>query len=122
MLIGQLAAQSGISASRIRFYEAHGLLPAPTRSANGYRDYDARALEILRFINRARRLGFTLAEVESHLSSPYDASRKARLLAAIEAKLAAIAAQAEEIENRRKELAALADILRAYPAHDGAAR
>ncbi len=71
MRIGLLASQTGINATRIRFYEARGLLPKPGRSSNGYREYDARAMEILLFIDRGRRLGFSLTEVKSHLSSPH---------------------------------------------------
>jgi len=59
MRIGLLAARAGISTSRIRFYEAEGLLPPPPRRHSGYRDYDERALEIILFINRARGLGFS---------------------------------------------------------------
>jgi MerR family transcriptional regulator, copper efflux regulator len=112
MRIGLLASQTGINATRIRFYEARGLLPAPGRSSNGYREYDARSMEILLFIDRARRLGFSLAEVESHLSSPHDAGRKARLLAIVESKLCALEVQAAGIKNQRTELTALAEVLR----------
>jgi DNA-binding transcriptional MerR regulator len=72
MRIGLLAARAGVSTSRIRFYEAEGLLPPPPRRHSGYRDYDERALEIILFINRARGLGFSLAEVAAHLDSPRD--------------------------------------------------
>lgn len=71
-------------------------------------------MEILLFIARARRLGFSLTEVESHLSSPHDEGRKARLLAIVESKLCALEAQAAQIENQRTELAALATELRTY--------
>ena len=114
MRIGLLASQTGISATRIRFYEARGLLPTPGRSSNGYREYDKRAMEILLFIDRARRLGFSLTEVESHLSSPHDEGRKARLLAIVETKLGALEAQAAQIKNQRTELTALAAVLRTY--------
>jgi MerR family transcriptional regulator, copper efflux regulator len=63
MRIGLLAARAGVSTSRIRFYEAQGLLPPPPRRHSGYREYNERALEIILFINRARGLGFSLAEV-----------------------------------------------------------
>ena len=112
MRIGLLASQTGINATRIRFYEARGLLPTPGRSLNGYREYDARAMEILLFIDRARRLGFSLTEVESHLSSPHDEGRKARLLAIVESKLRALEVQVARIKNQRTELTALAEVLR----------
>lgn len=114
MRIGLLASQTGINATRIRFYEARGLLPTPERSSNGYREYDARAMEILLFIDRGRRLGFSLTELESHLSSPHDENRKARLLAILESRLCALEAQAAQIENQRTELTALVAVLRTY--------
>src|ERR1700761_8103199 len=87
MRIGILAQRAGVSASSIRFYERRGLLPRSSRRANGYRDYDEKAVEIILFINRARSLGFSLAEVAAHLSSPRDSGRKRRILAGLEKKL-----------------------------------
>jgi MerR family transcriptional regulator, copper efflux regulator len=116
MRIGVLATKSGVAASRIRFYEARGLLPRPRRGGNGYRDYDERALEVLGFIDRARSLGFSLAEVKAHLTSPHDGRRKARLLARIEAKLAELDVQALEIRTRRGALRELIAELRSHHA------
>jgi DNA-binding transcriptional MerR regulator len=70
MRIGDLAKLTGVSASTIRFYEIQGLLPAAARLANGYRDYDRHAVEIVKFIDRARNLGFGLREVAAHLRLP----------------------------------------------------
>lgn len=61
--IGSLAEQAGVSIDTIRYYERMGLLPAPQRRASGYREYDASALERVRFIRRAKDLTFSLAEV-----------------------------------------------------------
>src|SRR5439155_1871604 len=52
----------------IRFYERHGLLPAPERSESGYRRYDRESLDRLRFIALAKKLRFTLKEIKSLLS------------------------------------------------------
>ena len=60
MKIGELAKRSGLTASRIRFYEANGLMPSVTRQANGYRDYDEDAVWILEIITGAQAAGFTL--------------------------------------------------------------
>jgi DNA-binding transcriptional MerR regulator len=87
MRIGILAKRAGVSASSIRFYEARGLLPLSERHLNGYRDYDERTLQIILFINRARGLGFSLAEIAAHICSPQDETRKSRLLSSMEAKL-----------------------------------
>lgn len=63
MKIGELAQRSGLSASTIRFYEQKGLLPAPSRSANGYRVYLNDALDRLQMIKFAQSLGFSLEEL-----------------------------------------------------------
>ncbi|MFZ4287814.1 Cu(I)-responsive transcriptional regulator [Variovorax sp. HJSM1_2] len=63
MNIGQAAAASGISAKMVRHYESLGLLPAVTRSDNGYRRYSEVEVNTLRFIKRARSLGFSMAEI-----------------------------------------------------------
>lgn len=64
----QLAKAVGIGAETVRFYEQRGLLPEPPRGANGYRYYPAENVAVLRFIQRAKELGFTLDEVAELLS------------------------------------------------------
>ena len=63
MKIGELARASGVTASRIRFYEKMGILASPPRNQNGYRDYDADLVATLTFVERAKALGFTLSEI-----------------------------------------------------------
>jgi len=118
MRIGVLAARAGISCSRIRFYEARGLLPRPPRRPSGYRDYDERALEIVLFINRARGLGFSLAEVAAHLDSPHDNKRKSRLLSRLEAKVSELDAVLADLQSRRATLLDLVTELRRSTAQD----
>jgi MerR family transcriptional regulator, copper efflux regulator len=67
MLIGELAAEAGVPAKTIRFYEQAGLMPAPPRTPAGYRDYPPGALDRLAFIRHAQVAGFTLAEIRSVL-------------------------------------------------------
>ena len=61
--IGQAAAQSGVSAKMVRHYETLGLLPPVHRTDAGYRQYGDPHLHTLRFIRRARLLGFSMAEI-----------------------------------------------------------
>jgi DNA-binding transcriptional MerR regulator len=67
MRIGQLARQSGIAPSAVRYYEHLGLLPPPERLSSGYRSYGDDALDRLTFIRSAQAVGLTLAEVRQVL-------------------------------------------------------
>ena len=64
LLIGEVAAQSGVTRKAIRLYEARGILLAPHREPSGYRRYPADVLDLLAFVRQARRLGLTLAEIK----------------------------------------------------------
>lgn len=68
ILRAQLARKTGCNLETIRYYEKVGLLPAPPRSANGYRVYSPELVQRLQFIMRARDLGFTMDEIRSLLS------------------------------------------------------
>ncbi|MGK2899369.1 MAG: Cu(I)-responsive transcriptional regulator [Burkholderiaceae bacterium] len=63
MNIGEASRQSAVSAKMIRHYESLGLLPKVARTDAGYRQYDAAAIHTLRFIRRARDLGFGMQEI-----------------------------------------------------------
>jgi Cu(I)-responsive transcriptional regulator len=65
--IGVAAARSGVSPKMVRHYESLGLLPAVARTDAGYRQYGEREVHTLRFIRRARDLGFSMAEIEQLL-------------------------------------------------------
>ena len=61
--IGQAAQRSGVSAKMVRHYESLGLLPKVARTDAGYRQYGDKEVHTLRFIRRARELGFSMAEI-----------------------------------------------------------
>lgn len=91
MTIGTLAKQAGVSAQAIRFYERKGLLPAPSRAANGYREYEAGAAQRLAFIGTSRAAGFSLREIK-------------RLLAISEHRSEACTEVSEELDGKIKAL------------------
>lgn len=105
MNIGLAASASGVSAKMIRHYEAIGLIPAPARRTNAYRDYGAREVRELRFIGQARRLGFSIDEIGQLLALWRDKSRPSRQVRAI------AAAHLTALRARIAELQAMADAL-----------
>ncbi|WP_053959789.1 heavy metal-responsive transcriptional regulator [Sulfobacillus thermosulfidooxidans] len=68
MRIGELAKVAGITPKTLRYYEDFGLLPASTRSESGYRLYSWNDLDRLRFIQKAKTVGFSLSEIRSILA------------------------------------------------------
>ena len=111
MRIGEAAAASGVSAKMIRHYETVGLLPAAARRESGYRDYGPAEVHALRFIRRARDLGFSLAEIAGLLALWGDRDR-----ASAEVKRLALAHVAA-LEAKARDLSAMAATLRHLAAH-----
>ncbi|MDB5557148.1 MAG: cueR [Enterovirga sp.] len=106
MNIGEAAKASGVSAKMIRYYEEIGLIGRPGRSAANYRAFDAREVNELRFVKRARSLGFSVKEIARLLSLWRDRERPSRDVKAIAER------HIEDLETRIAEMQAMADTLR----------
>jgi len=98
MNIGEVAEKSGVPAKTIRYYEDVGLIPPARRTESGYRDYDDRDLATLRFVQRARSLGFSVKDVGALLALWHDNARAS-------AEVKALAADhVSEIDRKLAEL------------------
>jgi MerR family transcriptional regulator, copper efflux regulator len=109
MTIGQASERSGVPPKTIRFYEDVGLITPVARLANRYRAYDESNVQTLRFIHRARSLGFSLKEVDELLALYRDrrrASRDVKRLAL--AHVADLDRKVAELVKIRDTIAALA--------------
>jgi DNA-binding transcriptional MerR regulator len=108
MKIGELAQRADVGIDTVRYYERQGLLPAPHRLASGYRSYDLGDIARLRFVRRAKALGFTLSEIREllALSGRREDDMGGLKAAAIE-KLADVEHKLEELQRIRDGLQAL---------------
>jgi MerR family transcriptional regulator, copper efflux regulator len=111
--IGQIAEQAGVAIDTVRYYERNGLLAPAGRLASGYRRYGANELQRLRFIRRAKGLGFTLDDIRALLALS-DERDVAEVKRAAQRKL-------DDIDHRIAELqrvrAGLNTLIAACPGH-----
>lgn len=113
MSIGQLAQQAGVGVDTVRYYERKQLLSPAGRRASGYRHYGDTELKRLRFIRRAKELGFTLADIRELLSLSEQRSVP-KIKRAAEARLADIERRVAELQRIRDGLRTLVS---ACPGH-----
>jgi len=114
MKIGEIAGRAGVPAKTIRFWEDQGLLPAPARTATGYRDYDPAILERLAFIRHAQAAGLTLGHIRQVLDirdsgeppCVHVTGLIARRLGEVEARLAELARARDQLASLARRAAA----------------
>ncbi len=111
MNVGQAARASGVSAKMIRYYESIGVVARVARATNGYRRYTEADVHMLRFVRRARGLGFPVAAVRRLVAlwrDPRRSSADVKRLAQ---------AQLAELERKIAELQSMARALRHLVGH-----
>ena len=106
MNIGEASAASGVSAKMIRYYEQIGLIKRSARSGNNYRVYGADEVHVLRFIKRARSLGFSLEETERLLALWQDRERESAAVKDV------ATAHIADLERRIAEMQAMVKTLK----------
>ena len=110
LTIGKVARAAGVGVETVRFYEQRGLIEKPPRLASGYRQYPQDTVRRLRFIKRAKELGFTLKEIYELLSMRMRSdTRCADIRAEAETKLIDIGRKIRDLEGMRNALRYLAD-------------
>jgi MerR family copper efflux transcriptional regulator len=115
LTIGAVAKRVGVAIDTIRYYEREGLLPEPQRRASGYRSYGEDAIAQLRFIRRAKDLGFTLEEIRELLALSVDRQRGVKAVKQrAEKRLAAIELRIAELQRVRD---GLANLVASCPGH-----
>ncbi len=117
LTIGQVANGAGVGVETIRFYEREGLIPEPPRTPAGYRQYAADTVERLRFIQRAKELGFSLRETQELLALRLgQAGSAADVRVRAAEKVQDISAKIRDLQAMRDSLTAL---LSACPGQGG---
>lgn len=105
LTIGKLAKAANVSIDTIRFYEKSGLLPQPARRPSGFREYSELDLLQLKFVRRARAVGFSIEEIVELLALADEAS-SAAINSVIERKLAVIDRKINDLQWWRRALRA----------------
>lgn len=105
MTIGKVAKAASVGIETIRFYEKQGLLEEPRRRMSGYREYDDTVIPRLRFIRRAKQLGFTLGEIKELLALRLDrAASCSRVKQRAEAKITDIESKLKSLRRMKQAL------------------
>jgi len=115
MRIGELAERSGLTASRIRFYEASGLINTVERNANGYREYTTDAVVTLDIITGAQKAGFSLQEIRSLLPTKLGIWQEDKLLDVLKKKVADIEALRERLADSKAQLLGIIETIETSP-------
>lgn len=109
--IGEVAKRAGVGVDTVRFYEREGLIDEPPRRPSGYRQYPPDTIQRVRFIRRAKELGFTLPEIQELISlrDGGNGRRRKDVLALAQAKMSDIDQRLAKLQAMRSALYALVE-------------
>ncbi len=120
LFIGALAKQTGFKTTTIRYYETIGLLPQTQRGENRYRVYSKETVELLQFIVKAKRLGFTLSEIKEIVEiRQMGHAPCVHVKALLESKIADVDQQIADLLTLRKMLGRLSSNWKRQTRHKG---
>lgn len=105
---GEVAARADVNIDTVRYYEKRGLLPKPSRTPAGYRQYGPEHVAHIRFIKRAQELGFTLEEIRELLGLRVVPGAGAEIRGKTDEKVREIDAKIRDLERIRAKLLELA--------------
>lgn len=111
MNIGNVSKESGVSSKQIRHYESIGLIPKARRQDSGYRTYSSDDVHILKFVKRARSMGFGLTEIKKLVGLWRNKTR-----ASADVKTLALA-HLKTLESKIREMQEMADTLKHLAHH-----
>lgn len=110
MRIGELADETGVQTSAIRYYEEIGVLPPAARRPSGYRDYDPSAIDRVQFIGAAQQAGLTLVEITGIFNIRDEGNQPCRHVAdLIDRKLEEVEARMAALRQTKQELMRLTE-------------
>ncbi len=116
MKIGELALRSGLAASKIRFYEAQGLIRKVHRQANGYREYPPEVLQTLSIIQCAQQAGFSLEELRALVpATESEVWDHAEMIASLERKIGQIETMQARLAQSKLQLLGVVNSIRNKP-------
>lgn len=119
MNIGELAERTGLTRSRIRFYEAKGLLRLVNRSGNGYRSYQPDAVLVLKMITSAQQAGFSLQEIAQILPADLGNWQHDEMMQMLQQKIGTLTDMIAQLEQSRRSLMLLVAAIDSKPAEMG---
>ena len=106
--IGEVAEQSGLAPSAIRYYEESGILPEPERTDSGYRGYARDDVDLLRFVSRLRTLEFPLSDVREIVALRREGKAPcAKVRATIARESSAIQSRIDDLKRLQGDLGSL---------------